>query len=72
MMGRGAKWSCLLKEVVLPGRALREALVALLCTTLTKAPAIVNEAADVCVVKNMGVVVAREQMRNRQSTDNEI
>jgi hypothetical protein len=51
---------------------LREALVALLCTTLTKAPAIVNEAADVCVVKNMGVVVAREQMRNRQSTDNEI
>jgi hypothetical protein len=54
--------------VVLLGRALREALVALLCTTLTKAPAIVNEAADVCVVKNMGVV-AREQMRNRQSTD---
>jgi hypothetical protein len=54
--------------VVVLRRASGEALVAVLCTTLTKASAIVNEAAQVCVVKNMGVV-AQERRRIPQSVD---
>jgi hypothetical protein len=47
---------------------LREALVAVLSTTLTKASAIVNEAAEACVLKNMGVVT-QERKRIPQSVD---
>jgi len=68
MMGRGAKWSCLFEKVMVPERALRDARIVVLCTTLTKAAAIVNEAAQVCVVKNMGVV-AQERRRIPQSVD---
>jgi hypothetical protein len=39
-----------------------------LCTTLTKASAIVNEAAQVCVLKNMGVL-AQVRMKNWQWFD---
>jgi hypothetical protein len=66
MMGRGAKWSCLLREMVQPERASREPLVAALRMTLTKAPAIVNEAAEACVLKNMSVV-AQQRKRIPQS-----
>jgi hypothetical protein len=50
------------------GRASREPLVAALCMTLTKAPAIVNEAAAACVLKNMSVA-AQPRKRIPQSVD---
>jgi hypothetical protein len=66
MMGRGAKWSCLLGEMVQLGQASREPLVAALCMTLTKAPAIVNEAAEACVQINMSVLGnSGSQLRSR-------
>jgi hypothetical protein len=43
-MGRGAKWSCLLEKIVtVAERALRDARIVVLFTTLTKAVLAVNE-----------------------------
>ena len=50
-MGRGAKWSCLLEKMMGPERALRDARIVVLFTTLTKAALAVNEPTEWCCEK---------------------